>query len=228
MRFRTARSIRMGSLRNREHGGQAVTSSEDYKQGKQKPPQLWTIFGFDCPAATAAARTCKQRIKSDSEAPSLSDGCQKRSIPRPNFRSFQMTPVEAPRSTDSFLFFDCRDVGFFFHPHLAGGRSGGGERFRTISWREISQWHSNSIPAVANKSITATGHHWSYQHIPTHPNTMEKQSRERPNLLLLLSLQLLSQLGLHDALLFLPLCHIRHMSHDALWRQSGKKRDFVL
>ena len=40
---------------------------------------------------------------------------------------------------------------------------------------------------------------------------MEKQSPERPNLLLLLSLQLLSQLGLHDPLLFLPLCHIRHM-----------------
>ena len=83
------------------------------------------------------------------------------------------------------------------------------------------QQHPNSSsqqPTDPSQPLVTTGHHWAplgtTGHIPTHFKdfeVMEKQSPERPNLLLLLSLQLLSQLGLHDPLLFLPLCHIRHM-----------------
>lgn len=132
-----------------------------------------------------------------------------------------MTPVEAPRSTDSFLFFDCRDFVFFFILTWLVVALGAVNDFAPspgVRSHNGIPTASQQQQSAANRSITATGHHWSplgtSRHILRILNdfkVMEKQSPDRPNLLLLLSLQLLSQLGLHDPLLFLPLCQMRHM-----------------
>ena len=80
------------------------------------------------------------------------------------FHSFQMTPVEAPRSTDSFLFFDCRDAVFFFILTWLVVALGAVNDFAPspgVRSHNGIPTASQQQQSAANRSITATGHHWS-------------------------------------------------------------------
>lgn len=75
-----------------------------------------------------------------------------------------MTPVEAPRSTDSFLFFDCRDVVFFFILTWLVVALGAVNDFAPspgVRSHNGIPTASQQQQSAANRSITATGHHWS-------------------------------------------------------------------